>query len=227
MGKLFNLVFRVGAVLGIAYAAKKLADNKDVVKEEYAKAKEDPKGYAQNVQEKATAKAQDVQVKAQEEYSKAKEDPKAYAQNVQDKASAKAKEVQSKANEQVDAAKTKASDVQSKAKDEYAKAKEDPEAYKQELKEKGQEKADEVKKEAKKAEKEMKNNKSDADAKPDKENLDDVDQRESVLADEGGISESEVEKFEEEHSVDVVDEAGAKDENHNVHVVTDNKKNNK
>lgn len=225
MGKLFNLVFRVGAVLGIAYAAKKLADNKDVVKEEYAKAKEDPKAYAQNVQEKATAKAQDVQAKAQEEYSKAKEDPKAYAENVQNKAAEKAKEVQTKANEQVNVAKNKATEVQSKAKDEYAKAKEDPEAYKAELKEKGQEKVDEAKKEAKKVKKEVKG--PEADAKPDKENTDDIDQRESVLADEGGISESEVEKFEEEHSVDVVDEAGAKDENHNVHVVTDNKQNNK
>src|SRR5699024_1148013 len=144
MGKLFNFVFRVGAVLGIAYAAKKLADNKETVKQEYAKAKEDPKAYAQNVQEKATAKAQDMKAKA-------KEDPQAYRENVQNKVTDKAKEVQSKANEQVDAAKVKASDLQSKAKDEYAKAKEDPEAYKQNLKEKGQEKAESVKNEAKKA----------------------------------------------------------------------------
>lgn len=227
MGKLFNFVFRVGAVLGIAYAAKKLADNKETVKQEYAKAKEDPKAYAQNVQEKATAKAQDLQAKAQEEYAKAKEDPQAYRENVQNKVTDKAKEVQSKANEQVDAAKVKASDLQSKAKDEYAKAKEDPEAYKQNLKEKGKEKTESVKNEAKKAQKNMKNNSASADVKPDAENTDDIEQRESVLADEGGISESEVNKYEKEYNVDVIDDEGERNENHNIHIVTDNKKDNK
>src|SRR5699024_6572926 len=226
MGRLFNFVFKVGAVLGIAYAAKKLADNKDVVKAEYDKAKEDPKAYAQNVQEKAVAKAQDVQDKAKVEYNKAKEDPKAYAQNVQEKASNKAQEVQTKANEKVDEAKVAAKDVQNKAKEEYSKAKEDPEAYKENLKAKGKEKAEEVKKEAKEVKKDVEAKTQDeVDAKPDKETPDNLAEREATLADEGGLTEDEIQNFEKEHNVDVTNDEGDLNENHNVHVVIDKKKN--
>ena len=70
----------------------------------------------------------------------------------------------------------------------------------------------------------MKNNSASADVKPDAENTDDIEQRESVLADEGGISESEVNKYEKEHNVDVIDDEGERNENHNIHIVTDNKK---
>lgn len=61
-------------------------ENREMIANEYNKAKENPKGYAQNVQHKVTDKAGQYQGRAMNEYNKVKEDPKGYAQNVQEKA---------------------------------------------------------------------------------------------------------------------------------------------
>lgn len=70
-------------------------ENREMIANEYSKAKENPKGYAQNVQHKVTDKAGHYQKKAMNEYNKVKENPKGYAENVQVRAKAqveKAKE---------------------------------------------------------------------------------------------------------------------------------------
>ena len=78
MGRIFGALIRLAALVGVAAAVKKLSEkeNRDAVLNEYNKAKENPKEYAQNVQSRVTEKAQEVQGVAKEEYSKAKEDPK-------------------------------------------------------------------------------------------------------------------------------------------------------
>lgn len=116
MGRIFGALIRLAALVGVAAAVKKLSEkeNRDAVLNEYNKAKENPKEYAQNVQSRVTEKAQEVQGVAKEEYSKAKEDPKSYAQDVQSKVSEQAKEYQSKMSEQ-------AKEYQEKAKEEAEK----------------------------------------------------------------------------------------------------------
>lgn len=116
MGRIFGALIRLAALVGVAAAVKKLSEkeNRDAVLNEYNKAKENPKEYAQNVQSRVTEKAQEVQGTAKEEYSKAKEDPKSYAQDVQSKVTEQAKEYQSKMSEQ-------AKEYQEKAKEEAEK----------------------------------------------------------------------------------------------------------
>lgn len=68
-------------------------ENREMIANEYKKAKENPKGYTQNVQYKLTDKAGQYQEKAMNEYNKAKENPKEYAQNVQEKAKSQVEKV--------------------------------------------------------------------------------------------------------------------------------------
>ena len=59
MKKLFKKLLQLGAVVGVGYAIKKIADNEEAVKREIEKAKEDPKQYAKNVQDSANKKVKD------------------------------------------------------------------------------------------------------------------------------------------------------------------------
>lgn len=139
MGKLFKGLVRIGVAVGAFFAVKKLSEkkNRDAVKEEYYKAKANPKAYAENLQGKVTDKAHEYQEIAKEEYSKAKENPKSYAENVQTKVSTQAKEYQTKVTEQ-------AKHYQEVAKDEYGKVKEDPKSYAKNVRDQAKDKADEV-----------------------------------------------------------------------------------
>lgn len=111
---MFKFLIRIAALVGIGYAAKQLSkkENRDRVVEEYNKAKEDPKQYAQNVQDKVATSATEYQEKAKEEYYKAKEDPKAYSEGIQNKA-----------KDELGKIKSKSEDLQTKAKDELDKIK--------------------------------------------------------------------------------------------------------
>merc|ERR1712098_882418 len=124
-------LLKVAAMLGRAVAAKQLSkkENRDVVKNEYNKVKEDPKSYAQNVQDKLSQQAGEYQEKAKSEYDRVKQDPKGYAQNVQEKVTKQASEYQEKVTKQ-------AGEYQEKAKSEFNKAKEDPKGYAQSAQEK-------------------------------------------------------------------------------------------
>lgn len=73
-------------VVTVALLPLRKQENREMIANEYNKAKENPKGYAQNVQHKVTDKAGQYQEKAMNEYNKAKENPKEYTQNVQEKA---------------------------------------------------------------------------------------------------------------------------------------------
>lgn len=197
MGRLINGLVKLAALVGVAAAVKKLSekDNRDAVVNEYNKAKENPKEYAQNVQNKVTEKAHEVQDKAKEEYSKAKEDPKQYAQNVQSKATEQAKDYQNKMSEQ-------AKQYQEKAKTEFNKAKEDPKGY-----------AENVQSKVKKDDKDKRG------VKPDAEDGDGhltTDQEEGNFDSEGGFVHPE-----ENTDAEVVSGKGEIDDNHNIHVVYD------
>lgn len=107
---MFKFLFRIAALVGIGYAATKLSkkENRDRVASEYNKAKEDPKKYAQDVQEKVTESAQEYQEKAKSEYYKAKDDPKGYSEDLQSKAKEYTEDLQSKAKDEFGKLKTNA-----------------------------------------------------------------------------------------------------------------------
>lgn len=207
MGKLFNGLVKIAAVVGIAAAVKKLSEkkNRDAVKEEYYKAKANPKAYAENLQGKVTDKAQEYQEKAKSEYTKAKDDPKAYAGNVQSKVTEQAKDVQSKVTEQ-------AKHYQEVAKDEFGKAKEDPKSYAKNVRDQAKEKTDEVAELAQK-------------------NIDKIKEgvskdKHTVSPDSDSAAESDEEKFQSEgnvHPDEVVeaeiDKTEAQAKQNNIHVV--------
>lgn len=197
MGRIINGLVKLAALVGVAAAVKKFSekDNRDAVTNEYNKAKENPKEYAKNVQNKVSEKAQEVQGKAKEEYSKAKEDPKQYAQNVQSKATEQAKDYQSKMSDQ-------AKQYQEKAKTEFNKAKEDPKGYAENVQSK-------VKKDERK----------EHDVKPDAVDGGghlNTDQEEGTFDSEGGFVHPE-----ENENSEVVNDKGEIDDNHNIHVVYD------
>ena len=201
MGRLISGLLRIAALVGIAAAVKKLSEkeNRDAVMNEYQKAKENPKEYAQNVQSKVTEKAQEVQGMAKEEYSKAKDDPKSYAQDVQSKVTEQAKDYQSKMSEQ-------AQQYQEQAKEEIDKMKDESE----ESDSSGGNNDDNE---------EDKNNDSDYDVKPDAEDGDGhltTDQEEGNFDSEGGILHPE-----ETPGAEVVSDKGEINDNHNIHVVYD------
>lgn len=100
---MFRLLFRIAALVGIGYAATKLSkkENRDRVASEYSKVKEDPKKYAQDVQEKVSESAQEYQEKARSEYYKAKDDPKAYSEDLQSKAKGELDKIKSTAEEKI------------------------------------------------------------------------------------------------------------------------------
>lgn len=203
MGRFLNIFVKVAAVLGIAVAVKKLSEkeNREAVKEEFNKAKEDPKSYAENLQVKVSEKANEYQDKAVEEYNKAKEDPKSYAENVQSKVTEQAKDYQSKVSEQ-------AKHYQEVAKEEYSKAKDDPKAYADNVRGQAKKKADEVAEYATKSVDKIKDNmdKDDSLVTPDGEDI---------------TTELEEEKFQSEGNVHP-DEADSEqpEENSDIHVVT-------
>ncbi len=100
-------LLKVAAMLGLAVAAKQLSkkENRDVVKNEYNKVKEDPKSYAQDVQDKLSKQAGEYQERAKSEYDRVKQDPKGYAQNVQEKVNKQAAEYQERAKSEIEKAK--------------------------------------------------------------------------------------------------------------------------
>lgn len=220
MGRIFNGIIRIAAVLGIAVAVKKLSEkeNRDAVKNEYNKAKENPKEYAEDIQYKFSDKAHEYQDKAAAEYSRAKEDPKSYAQDVQSKVTEQAKEYQSKVSEQ-------AKHYQEVAKDEYSKAKEDPKGYASNVSDSAKSKVDEVAKETRKGVDNFKQEVDDEqDTKPDAEDGGGhltTEQEEENYQSEGNVHPDELEQTAEEEEVDMAEDPGEIDENHNIHVVYD------
>lgn len=202
MGRIINGLLKIAALVGIAAAVKKLSEkeNRDAVMNEYQKAKENPKEYAQNVQSKVTEKAQEVQGKAKEEYSKAKDDPKSYAQDVQSKVTEQAKDYQSKMTEQAKQYQEQAKEEIDKMKDESEESESDDSNIDVET------------------EKNEKGN-SDYDVKPDAEDGDGhltTDQEEGNFDSEGGILHPE-----ETPGAEVVSDKGDINDNHNIHVVYD------
>ncbi|MCG7419777.1 YtxH domain-containing protein [Macrococcus epidermidis] len=81
----------IGGTAVAAFLSKK--ENRDKVLEEYNKAKQDPKGYADN----AKGKAANLQQVAKEEINKAKEDPNAYKANLTSKVEEKVAPLKEKA----------------------------------------------------------------------------------------------------------------------------------
>src|SRR5699024_4402366 len=74
MARKSGTLLKVAAMLGLAVAAKQLSkkENRDAVVNEYNKVKEDPKGYAQDVQNKFNEQTAPYQEKAKQELEKAK-----------------------------------------------------------------------------------------------------------------------------------------------------------
>lgn len=81
----------IGGTAVAAFLSKK--ENRDRVLDEYNKAKQDPKAYADTAKEKAT----NLQQVAKEEINKAKEDPNAYKANLTSKVQEKAAPLKEKA----------------------------------------------------------------------------------------------------------------------------------
>ncbi|GAA3723799.1 hypothetical protein GCM10022378_12330 [Salinicoccus jeotgali] len=229
-------LLKVAAMLGLAVAAKQLSkkENRDAVKNEYNKVKEDPKSYAQDVQDKLSKQAGEYQERAKSEYDRVKQDPKGYAQNVQEKVNKQAAE------------------YQERAKSEIEKAKEDPKGYAQSAQEKaksrmnkdesassddGSDDSDKVSasqgKSSVSGEHSTKPDRMDAEGQLTDEQMN------NEWISEGGIHPQEhlqddvshgelnkdeakvIEGLEDEEDVDVVQDEGEMDGNHNIHVVTD------
>ncbi|CAD2074959.1 hypothetical protein [Phocicoccus pinnipedialis] len=204
MKNFFKNVVKVGALFAVGLGVKKLSENREAVKQELEKAKNDPKGYAKSVQSMATQKAEEVSEQAKSEVEKAKNDPKGYAEDVKSKAVDKAKYVQADA-------KTKAEEFKANATAEF-----------ENLKQQGKVKVEEAKAKVDK----VKDKSDDTYTTPDTDvNLNEKVEKQT-LANEGGLTEGEVKKVQEkalDADVDVVDDQANKDENYNVHVVTDDK----
>lgn len=81
----------IGGTAVAAFLSKK--ENRDKVLDEYNKAKQDPKAYADN----AKLKANNLQQVAKDEINKAKEDPEAYKANLTSKVQEKAAPLKEKA----------------------------------------------------------------------------------------------------------------------------------
>lgn len=209
MSNFFKNVVKVGALFAVGLGVKKLSENREAVKQEIEKAKNDPKGYAKSVQSMATQKAEEVSEQAKVEVEKAKNDPKGYAEGVKAMAVDKAKDVQADA-------KTKAEEFKANATEEF-----------ENLKQQGKEKVEEAKTKVKEKVDEVKNKDDDTYTTPDTDiHLNEKVEKEK-LASEGGLSAGEVKKAQEkavEADVDVVEDQGDVNENYNVHVVTDDKK---
>ncbi|SDL11859.1 hypothetical protein [Lacicoccus qingdaonensis] len=92
MAGIFMAVVSALAVT-VALLPLRKQENREMIANEYSKAKENPAGYAQNVQHKVTDKAGQYQERAMNEYNKVRENPKGYAQNVQEKAKSEMKKV--------------------------------------------------------------------------------------------------------------------------------------
>lgn len=77
-------LFKTLVVLGSTAAAVVLSkkENRDKLKNEYSKYKEDPENYKENAKQKAS----DLKEQAQGEYSKYKEDPNGYKETAKEKA---------------------------------------------------------------------------------------------------------------------------------------------
>ena len=100
MSKFLKVVLGLGGVAAAVLLSRK--ENRDRLKEEYNKYKEDPEGYkqnakevaesykenakeaAQNYKEKASSVASDLQEKAGDTIEEVKKDPKAYAKKVKE-----------------------------------------------------------------------------------------------------------------------------------------------
>lgn len=100
MSKFLKVVLGLGSVAAAVLLSRK--ENRDRLKEEYNKYKEDPEGYkqnakevaesykenakeaAQNYKEKASSVASDFQEKAGDTIEEVKKDPKAYAKKVKE-----------------------------------------------------------------------------------------------------------------------------------------------
>ncbi len=100
MSKFLKVVLGLGGVAAVVLLSRK--ENRDRLKEEYNKYKEDPEGYkqnakevaesykentkeaAQNYKEKASSVASDLQEKAGDTIEEVKKDPKAYAKKVKE-----------------------------------------------------------------------------------------------------------------------------------------------
>ncbi|RXK18292.1 YtxH domain-containing protein [Macrococcus sp. DPC7161] len=83
----------IGGTAIAAILSKK--ENRDLVLNEYNKAKEDPNAYKESVKQKA----QGLTEQAKQEYAKAKEDPNAYKENLTSKVQEKAAPYKEKLNE--------------------------------------------------------------------------------------------------------------------------------
>ncbi|WP_020007462.1 hypothetical protein [Salinicoccus albus] len=204
MARLGSFLVKTAALAGMAVGALFLSkkENRDAVVNEYNKAKEDPEGYTQNVQDKAQRQAGKYQEKAVNEYNKVKEDPKGYAQNIQTKVSEQANEYQKMAKSEVD------------------KVKEDPKGYAQNVQDKAKSKLSgsdglTPQDESSRTNKMV----SEGGIHPDEELQDAV----SFGDQTGEMSEQEdmPENVEEVDNAEVIDDEGEKDDNHNIHVVTD------
>lgn len=239
MARKTGALLKVAAMLGVAVAAKQLSkkENRDVVMNEYNKVKEDPKGYAQNVQEKFNQQTGEYQEKAKQEMDKVKQDPKGYVQN-----------------------------IQSKAKQEVDKAKEDPKGYAQEAQQKAKSKMDSEdegsseEKDSSEAANDYNQPKNDNSkisptqgasnvanpdghyTKPDRMDAEGqltTEEMNNEWISEGGIHQDEELQDAVTHgdlnkdkpgNAEVIDDEGKKNPNHNIHVVTDDdsdKNNNK
>src|SRR5699024_3669222 len=84
MARKSGTLLKVAAMLGLAVAAKQLSkkENRDAVVNEYNKVKEDPKGYAQDVQNKFNEQTATNQEKEKQEFENMKDDAKGNAQNM-------------------------------------------------------------------------------------------------------------------------------------------------
>lgn len=243
MARKSGALLKVAAMLGLAVAAKQLSkkENRDAVVNEYNKVKEDPKGYAQNVQDKFNDQTAPYQEKAKQEMEKVKQDPKGYAQNVQ-----------SKASEQAGAYKEK-------AKQEVEKAKQDPKGYAQEAQQKAKSRMNSEKEGSAAAANDYNQPNNDNSkisptqgassvddseghyTKPDRmdgEGQLTTEEMNEEWVSEGGIHQDEELQDAVSHgglnkespgNAEVIDDEGEKNSNHNIHVVTDedNDKNNK
>lgn len=208
MKKLLKRVLQLAAVVGVGYAVKKLADNEEAVKREIEKAKEDPKGYAKNVQDSASDKVDELAEKAKGTVDKVKNEAvdfqnkaskdlnelKDNAKDVKNQVADKVEDVKSQVNEKVEDVKVKAEDVKDKAQDKAEEVKSKAEDKVDEAKDKAEDVKEDVESKKKEVKEKVEDKKDEVYTTPDSTAEKSTKGSKAVLADEGGLAANEVKK---------------------------------
>ena len=119
MSNFFKNVVKVGALFAVGLGVKKLSENREAVKQEIEKAKNDPKGYAEGVKAIAVDKAKDVQADAKTRVEEFKANATEEFENLKQQGKEKVEEAKVKADEAKTKVEEKVDEVKNKDDDTY------------------------------------------------------------------------------------------------------------